>query len=61
VSHATKFLLQKTKAKPKISSSEMGFIMWICRVFSSNQSTCIRIMDLGAEEEIVVGLRDIVL
>jgi hypothetical protein len=34
----------------------MGFIIWIFRVLSSKQSTCIRIMDLGAEEETVVGL-----
>jgi len=36
----------------------MGFIMWICRVLCSNQSTCIRIMDLGVEEETVAGLGD---
>jgi hypothetical protein len=36
----------------------MGFIIWICRLLCSNQSTCIRIMDLGVEEEIVAGLGD---
>jgi hypothetical protein len=36
----------------------MGFIIWICRVLSSNQSTGIRIMDLEAEEETVAGLGD---
>jgi hypothetical protein len=38
--------------------SQMGFIIWICRVLSSNQSTGIRTMDLGAEEETVAGLGD---
>jgi hypothetical protein len=36
----------------------MGFIMWICKMLCSNQSTCIRIMDLGVEEETVAGLGD---
>ncbi len=36
----------------------MGFIIWTCRLLCSNQSTCIRIMDLGVEEETVAGLGD---
>jgi hypothetical protein len=36
----------------------MGFIIWICRVLCSNQSTCIRIMVLVVEEETVAGLGD---
>jgi len=31
-------------------------IVWICRLLCSNHSTCIKIMDLGVEEEIVARL-----
>jgi hypothetical protein len=38
--------------------SQMGFIIWICKVFNSNQSIGIKIKDLGAEEETMARLGD---
>jgi hypothetical protein len=36
----------------------MGFISWICKLLCSNKSTCIRIMDLGVEDETLAWLGD---
>jgi hypothetical protein len=50
--------IQRSELKDSHERKPNGVHHLDCKVFSSNQSTSIRIMDLGVEKETMAGLRD---